>query len=116
MSFAIRVSLVFLVSSPFFCFANSSVEAVIHQSILSREVVTSEGNTEIQVSDVFERMVDELDCATFDSDNEYTSYRLEIVTQRPSQRNAAAFTQWFEGVKSDYSIERVTIQTCVGMN
>jgi hypothetical protein len=101
---------------PSFGVANDGFGAVIHQSILSREVLTSADETEIQVSEMFERLSNEMDCSQFDLDGEYSSYRLEIVTQRPSQRNAAAFTQWFEGVKSEDTIVRVTIQTCFGLD
>jgi len=116
MSLVAKAAVVFLILSPLFCLANSGVDSIIHQSVLSREVLTLEGDTEIQVSKVFDRLFDESDCAHFDLDNEYSTYKLEVVTQRPSQRNAAAFTQWFEGVKYDDTIIRVTIQTCLGVN
>lgn len=116
MSVLMKSFLLVCVFSPCFSHANDNIEAVIHQSILSREVINDSGDTDIQVSQIFERLIDETDCAEFDADQEYGSYRLETVTQGPSARNMAGFTQWFEGVRSGYKVVRVTIQTCIGIN
>ena len=90
-------------------------ETVIHQAVTQRTLVDIDGIIISQNTELFEVLENGEDCAAFDTDGEYDSYLLETVTQSPSQRNAAAFTQWFEGKKTDHNVTSVTIQTCLGI-
>ena len=115
MSLLVKVVLVFFTFNPLISYASLNSETVLHQSILSREVIKPSGETDIQVSADQARMVDELDCAQHDADDQFEDYRLEVITQAPSKRSAAAITKWMGGLDAEDTLSRVTIQTCIGI-
>jgi len=93
------------------------LKPMIHQGILSREVITSDGLIKTQVSEVVPKLSSAEDCQRFDVDRMYDSYELDVPPpQEINKYNFGAFTNWFDGYRYDLrEVLNVVIQTCRGV-